>query len=409
MRHDRFGIITDRIPLYTRTDTLLDMPSSIQFGTEQFVAAIGSRAEGIPEHAAMIEGELIHLGVRNLKKWGVTEKATKQIITGIRGIPIRACMNPDPHACDYSSDNFANVGYATGAKVVDGWVVAEAAITDKAAAKKINDKTWMPFGKGSWSVAGFPSDPEPDFETSGLTNGFTPDAIALIIGNGKPAFEGSGFKLVAAAISNYRGNTMAETPEGGNEPVTYTQDALDAAVKTALEKQKTEFDTAGNQRTTEELAKQKLDYDAKIEKLTTEDRAAYDAKIAEMTPTIDVEKMIAAAVTQGQTDTIEAIEKDKLITEYGGMLTASILSSTVMTDGVIDQAKIDAKLAEVRGMKTAAISGMISDAKNIVAAAVPGQNSFNEMQIPGSPPGSEPEGVDQKALDAMGIPSIEFV
>ena len=381
------------------------MPAQIQFGTEQFTAAAG-KAEGIPDHAAMIEGQLIHLDIKNLKKWGVTSAATDQIIAGIRGIPIRACMNPDPHACDFASDNFANVGYATSAKVVDGWIVAEAAITDRIAAKKIHDKTWMPFGKGNWSVAGFPSDPTPDFETSGLTNGFTPDAIALIIGNGKPAFEGSGFDMVAAAITNHRGDDMETKNEGGTDPVTYTQDDLDAgiaeAVKAATEKQKTEFAADANKHTTEELAKAKIKYDAAIEKLSTDDKAAFDALIAETTPTADVEKMIAAAVTQGQADTLDAIEKDKLTTEYREMLTASVvLGAPYMTDGAIDPAKIEAKMVGVREMKVAAIAGIIDEAK-MVAAAVPGTSAFNTMSRPSTPPGASSEAAELAICDRMG-------
>jgi len=378
------------------------MPSnSIRFGTEPFTAATG-KVEGVPDHAAMIEGRLIHLGQKNLRGWGVTAAAKDQIIAGIGGMPIRACNNPDPHACDYSSDNFANVGYATGARVEDGWIVASAAITDRVAAQKIHDKTWLPFGKGAWSVTGYPSNPTADFETSGLTNGFAPASIALIIGNGKPAFEGSGFEMVAAAITDHRGddNMTDENNEGGTNPTTYDQDALDKAVKDALEKQKTEFDAADNKHTAEELAKQKIEYDAAIEKMTADDRAAFNAKITEMTPTVDVEKMIAAAVTQGQSDTIEAIARDKLATEYQELLTASIVGVPFRTDGAIDPAKIDAKMTEVRGMKSAAIAGMIGEAKRIVAAAVPG-SAFDNMTIPGQAPGQTDDDLlaDLNAMD----------
>lgn len=370
----------------------------IRFGTEPFTAAIG-RAEGIPDHAAMIEGRLIHLNTKNLKGWGVTEAAAKQIIAGISGIPIRACNNPDPHACDYGSDNFANVGYATNARIEDGWVIAGAAITDREAARKIDDKTWLPFGKGGWSVTGYPSNPTEDFETSGLTDAFAPASIALIIGSGKPAFEGSGFEMVAAAITNHQGDNMTEKPEGGGgDPVTYTQEQFDKAVETALEKQKTEFDAVSTKHTAEELAKQKIEHDATIEKLTTEDRAAFNAKIAEMTPTVDVEKMISAAVTQGQADTIEAIESNKLATVYQGLLTASIIGAPFHTDGVLDQTKVDAKMAEVRGMKSAAIAGMINEAKLLVAAATPAGSTFDRMEIPGQAPGSETQETQDMAV-----------
>ena len=376
--------------------------SVIQFGTEPFSTAASGTIEGVPAHAAMIEGRLIHLDTKNLKEWGVTAAATKQIIDGIKGIPIRACNSPDPHACDYTSDNFANVGYVTRARVEDGWIIAGAAITDRAAAQKINDKTWMPFGKGGWSVTGFLSDPTPDFEKSGLTNGFAPASIALIIGNGKPAFEGSGFDMVAAAITNHRGDDMAEKEnDGGGDPVTYDQAALDKAVEDALKKQKTESAAAGNKRTAEELAKQKIAHDTAIEKLTADDRATFNAKIAEMTPTADVEKMISAAVAQGQTDTMDAIEKENLLTEYRGLLTASIAGAPFMTDGAVDPAKIDAKIQSMGDLKTAAIGGIIDEAKLLVTAATP-KTGFDSMAIPGQPPGVDTqEASDMAVCDRM--------
>lgn len=99
--------------------------------------------------------------------------------------------------------------------------------------------------------------------------------------------------------------------------------------------------------------------------------------------------MIAAAVTQGQADTLEAIEKDKLTTEYKGMLTASVvLSAPYMTDGVLDQAKIDAKMTSMQEMKVAAISGLIDEAKTMTAAATPAQSAFDAMEVPGQAPGS---------------------
>jgi len=135
--------------------------------------------------------------------------------------------------------------------------------------------------------------------------------------------------------------------------------------------------------------------------MTADDRAAFNAKIAEMTPTVDVEKMIAAAVAQGQTDTIEAIARDKLATEYQELLTASIVGAPFRTDGAIDPAKIDAKMAEVRGMKSAAIAGMIGEAKRIVAAAPLG-SAFDNMTIPGQAPGTATqETTDMEVCDRM--------
>lgn len=373
----------------------------IQFGTEQFTAAISNRPDGVPDHAAMIEGRLIHLDTKNLKGWGVTAAAAKQILDAVKGVPVRACNSPDPHACDFSSDNFANVGYATHAHIENGWIVASAAITDREAAQKINDKTWMPFGSGGWSVTGFPSDPTPDFKTSGLTNGFAPASIALIIGNGTPAFEGSGFEMVAAAISNHRGdNNMTETIDGGGTPVTYTQEDLDAKIKDALAQQKTDDADAlqkaadaeiAKQReaSIEELAKQKADLEEKFGKLSGTEKAAYETKIAEMTSKDDMETILAAHGKKVQADTLDTLERQKLTTEYEGVVRGSpVAGAPFIQDGKFSQPLFDAEMQTIGGMQTAAIAGIVSKAK-MVAAAVPGQNSFNTMEVPGTPPGSE--------------------
>jgi len=390
---------------------------SIQFGAEQFVAAT-TRDVDIPDHAAMIEGKLIHLDVTNLKGWGIAASATEQIIDGIHGIPIRACNSIDPHACDYASDNASKVGYATRAWVEDDWIMAAAAITDRVAANKINDGTWLPFGRGDWSVTGFPTNHATDFEKTGLLAGFQPAAIALVMTTPttRPAYIGSGFDMVAAAIHDHRGDILTEnTPEGGgNDPVTYTQDDLDTKIKEALENQKTESEAEAKkladaelakQKTssTEELAKQKLEYDAALKKLSIDDRAAFDAKLAEMTPTADVEKMIGAAVLQGQVETLETIKKDKLVTEYGEMLAASVvLSAPYTTDNKIDPEKVDAKLSSMRDLKVAAIAGIVTEAKMMVAAATPAQSAFDAAQVSGTSPGTDTqEAQDRAAIDDL--------
>ena len=386
------------------------MPSPIQFGTQRFTAATGNRPEGVPDHAAMIEGPLIQLDTKNLKKWGVTGKATNQIIAGLTGRPIRACMNADPHACDFASDNFANVGYVTSAKVMDGWVVTEAAITDKAAAQKIDDETWMPFGEGGWSVTGFPSDPEPDFETSGLMNGFAPDAIALIIGNGKPAYEGSGFKRVAAAITNHGDDDM--TKEDGDSPKTYTQAELDAKVKEMLAKQKTddaaELKKAAdaeiakqNEASIAELTKQKAAHDAAIKKLSADEKAAYEAKIADMTSKDDLEATLKAQAVQIKKDIADTQERTKLITEYKDIVQKSpVAGAPFMHEGTFSDELFNAEVETLGGMLTAAIAGIVDKTK-MVAAAVPGTD-FNSLEYPSTPPGSVTTEADLLAdLDAM--------
>jgi len=398
-------------------------PNPVQFGTEQFVVS-ASVAEGVPDHAVLIEGRLMHLGVRNLAKWGVTADATSQIISGMPGIPIRACKSKDPHECDFTFDNSADVGYAVRSWVEGEWLMAAAAITDPTAVDKIKSGTWTPFGKGGWSVVGFPSKPVGDFAETGLASGFQPEAIALVLSpTARPAFVGSGFEMVAAAVnSNHRGDTMPEDDKqeggGGNDPVTYTQDELDTKVKDALETQKTESDTeakkiadaalAKNKADADDaLAKQKLEYDEAVAKMTDEERAAYDKKLEGMTPTEDVEKMVAAAVTaaaaQTKADTLDAIERQRLTGEYGKMVAASVvLGAPYMTDGKMDTDKLQGKLDSFEGMKVAAISSLIEESKLMVAASTPAQSAFDAANVPGTPPGSD----TQEAKDAAALSEL---
>lgn len=398
--------------LYKKTDDNWTeiKAAAIEFGTEQFMVA-ASRDAGIPDHAIQIKGRLIRLDKKNLAGWGVTAAAAGQIMAGIKGVPIRACSSQDPHKCDYDFDNRSHIGYGVRSWIEDGWICAAAAITDKDAAMKIEDGTWMPLGKGGWSVAGLPTKTGPDFEKTGLIAGYQPTGISLVFAPAIPAFEGSEFDMVVAAITNHRGINMAETPEGGGkDPVTYTQEQLDQKILDAtseldtklktLETEKADAAGAAKELSIDTIAKQKLEYDASLAKMTAEERASYDTKLAEMTPTVDVEKMIAAAVTKGQVDTLEAIEKARLTKEYGGLLTASVvLGAPYMTDNVVDPAKLSAKLAAVGEMKVAAITGLVDEAKMMVAAATPAQSAFDEMEVPGQPPGSgTQEAQDMAAL-----------
>lgn len=370
----------------------------VTFGTEPFVAAT-TLDQGIPDHAIQIEGRLIQVGHKNLAGWGVTNDATKQIMDGIAGVPIRACSSKDAHACDYAYDTKSHIGYGVKAWPEDGWIMAAAAITDRDAVKHIRDGTWTPLGAGGWSVAGLPTSQDPDFETTGLVSGYQPTGISLVFAPSTPAFVGSGFELVVAAVqnSNHRnGDNMTEESTGGTDPVVYTQEALDIKVKAALEAKAAEIEAAGQTNMAEELAKQKVAYDAQLEALSAEDKATYEAKLTEMTPTADVEKMIAAAVTQGKVDTLETIEKDRLTTEYRGLLTASVvLGAPYTTDGEIDSAKVDAKISAMQEMKVATINSMVEEGKLMVAASTPAQSAFNAATVSGQSPG----GVDQEAAE----------
>lgn len=397
--------------------------ATIQFGTEQFVAAT-TRAEGIPDHAIQIEGPLIHVGKKNLAGWGVTAAAVEQFIADLPGVPIRACPAQDPHACDYEFDNRSQVGYGVRAWLKGDWVYAAAAITDRDAVKKLEDGTWTPFGKGGWSVVGYPSKPVNDFRVSGLAAGFQPMGIALVqtTPTTRPAFVGSGFEMVAAAVNyNHQGGTMTETNKADGEPkspVTYTQAELDAklaeatsdldAKLAALETEKVDAAAVAEQHGVDALIDAKKEFDAKMEAMSAESKATYDTKIAEMTPTVNVEKMIAAAVTdastQTKTDLLDTIERQKLTGTYKELLTASkVLRAPYMEGEAIDAEKLDARLAEVGTMQVAAISELI-ERDRMVAAAAPGKSAFETMPVRSA---TNAASFNAKAR-ALGVTSVEF-
>lgn len=361
--------------------------ASIRFGTEKFVASFSDANNELPAHAIVIEGRLIHINTKNLANWGVVDSATEQIMAGIPGVPIRACKSLDPHQCDYEFDNKSHIGYGVKAWIDDGWIWASAAITDQEASSLISNGTWTPFGKGNWSVAGLPTEGD-HFESTGMLSGYQPTGISLVFAPSTPAFVGSGFDMVAAAITNHRGDNMTEENEaggGGTDPVMYSQEDLDAKVAEALETQKTQeaHDTAA------ELAKQQAVHDTKVSELSPEQKADFDNTLAQMTPTADVEMMIAAAAAKMKEDTLESIEKEKLAKEYGDLLVGSVvLGAPFKSFGQIDPAKLDAKLAAVRTMPVAAINAMIEEAKMQVAAASPAQSAFDESYVAGNPPGT---------------------
>lgn len=159
-------------------------------------------------------------------------------------------------------------------------MMAAAAITDKEAAQKIDNGTWTPFGKGGWSVVGLPTEKGIDFDIDGLVAGFQPMGIALVMTTPttKPAFEGSGYEMVAAAVQNYdhQGGNMGKdnSDGGGTNPATYTQaeldqkimdatSALDEKLKT-LETEKADATDAAQKLGIDAMAKQKLEYDASL-------------------------------------------------------------------------------------------------------------------------------------------------
>ena len=160
-----------------------------------------TRTEGIPDHAIEISGPLIDVGVTNKSGWGVTESAVAGILERGVGIPIRVCNDIDPHACDLANDNYSQVGYVTKMWLDDGWIHANAAITKQDAATNIDDGTWTPFGDGSWSAVGLIEEVADNFDEDGLISELMPSAIALFTPPSMPAFVGSKFEAVAAAVA----------------------------------------------------------------------------------------------------------------------------------------------------------------------------------------------------------------
>ncbi len=157
------------------------------------------RTEGIPEHAIEISGPLIEIGKKNLAEWGITEAAVDGIIGNGAGVPIRVCNDLDPHACDLANDNYSQVGYVTKMWLDDGWIHANAAITKPDAANNIGDGTWTPFGEGGWSVTGTVEE-NALIDDNGLISNLLPQSIALFTPPAKPAYTGSKFEVVAAAV-----------------------------------------------------------------------------------------------------------------------------------------------------------------------------------------------------------------
>ena len=158
------------------------------------------RTEDIPEHAIEISGPLIEIGKKNLAEWGITASAVDSIIERGVGIPIRICNDLDPHACDLTNDNYSQVGYTTRIWQDGNWLHASAAITKPEAANLISDGTWTPFGQGSWSATGTVEQVTADFENTGLLDQLMPQSIALFTPPAKPAYVGSRFEMVAAAV-----------------------------------------------------------------------------------------------------------------------------------------------------------------------------------------------------------------
>lgn len=341
------------------------------------VAATG-RTDGIPDHAIEIAGPLIEIGVKNLAEWGITDSAVAGILERGVGIPIRMCNNPNPHACDLANDNYSQVGYVTEMWRDGGWIHANAAITKQDAVDNISDGTWTPFSDGSWSAVGLVGGEASEFEEDGMVSQLSPQAIAIFTPPAIPAYVGSRFEMVAAAVTSASElkvimtelNIDPEAPgtqvPAADPPVvvappevtpptegapaepelgeTYTQEDLDIAIKTALETQKAE----------------------------------HDATIAKMTPNTDMQAMFASV----KSETIDEIKRTGLVDDYVATVTAStVLSAPYMVDGKIDPAKMTSRRDELMALKTASVEQAITDAKVMVAAIPAGKTQFDAAAV----------------------------
>ena len=341
------------------------------------VAATG-RTDRIPDHAIEIAGPLIEIGVKNLEEWGITDSAVAGILERGVGIPIRMCNDINPHACDFANDNYSQIGYVTGLWQDDGWINISAAITKPDAASNIRDGTWTPFGDGAWSAVGLLKTPADNFYETGMIDNLVPRAVAIFAPPTKPAYVGSKFEMVAAAVTAASElkvimtelNIDPEAPgtqvPAADPPVvvaptevtpptegapaepepdaTYTQEDLDIAIKTALETQK----------------------------------ADHDATIAQMTSNTDMQAMFASV----KTETIDEINRTKLVDDYVDTVTAStVLSAPYMVDGKIDPAKMTSRRDELMALKTASVEQAITDAKVMVAAIPAGKTAFNAAAV----------------------------
>ena len=454
----------------------------------------------VPDGGILISGRLVEVGIKNLAKWGITPDAVDGIIKNFPDIPIRNCNNINAHACDDMWDASEHIGYGVKAwRGTDGWIWASAAITDPSAAERIQDGTWTPHGAGQWSVVGIPTE-RGNFDKTGLLNGVIPTGVSMVFSPSVPAFVGSGYEMVAAAImengdmenkdeyvisaakwttasinglpdssfayiescygktsddKNMRhlpykdasgkidlahlraalsrvnqikmtcpadkGRTeaiisatrsklqammakakgtvgaaiimednMEDNKKDGKDLVMYTQEQLNAKIKEALDAKIAELKVTEAKQTTEVLAKQKLEFDKQMEAMTAEEKKAFEAKFAEMTPTENVEKMVAAAVIQAKEDTLDTIKRDNLISEYGAIIRKSpVVGAPFMKDKKFDQEIFDTEIAGFKDLPTSALIGIVNKAKMVAAAVTEatGKTDFDEMSVDGQPPG----------------------
>jgi len=353
----------------------------------EYVVA-GDSVEYIPEHAVQIDGRLLEIGVQNKNGWGLSAGGESDFISRSVGIPIRMCNSLDPHACDFTPDNYSNIGYVSKTYTEDGWIKASAIITKKEAADQIRDGTWLPFNKGNWSVA---ASPNGTMDDNGMIDNIIPTAISLIIPPASPAYGESGYDVVVAAISEKlqsTNNTIEETMTDKKEDV----DQKPPEVKSEGTEDTKEKIEQKPPKTKQEDTVQMYDQEAvdqKIADALETQKIEYDTQMAQMTPTSELEPMFAAAKTEAVETTLDQIKREKLAAEYIGLVTASsILSAPMMVDGKIDDTKLIAKIEHVKQLTASAITDMIDEAKLMVAALPAGQSMFDAAAVKSTAPGT---------------------
>lgn len=383
----------------------------INYTSNKFKVA-SERTEGIPEHAIEIQGDLIEIDTSNLNGWGVKSSAVDEIVENGIGIPVRICNSPDPHECDYNEDHLADIGYVTKMWQEGNWIKARAAITDKIAITKVVDGTWMPFDEGDWSVSGYPGN---DFDDDFLMYKYIPASIAFIMPPNKPAYEGSKFELVAAAVKKNR--LQLENDKQSKEEDIMTDDKTDIKpdypdkkdemhdAKDVKEEPKVEPKTDDKSTGDESTMYDQNEYDAKLAEALETQKIEFEAQMAQMTPNGDLESMFAAAKKDAVDTTLDEIKRDKLSTEYTEMLRASkILIAPFEIDGKVDETKLKAKTDGVRQLTASVIEGMINETKMMVAAMPAGSTAFDEASVPSKNADNE----FNAKISKLGATSIDF-
>ena len=386
----------------------------INYSSEKFAVA-SERTEGIPEHAVEIQGDLIEIDKRNLMKWGIKSSAVDRILAAGMNLPVRICNNKDPHACDYVHDHSSDVGYVTKIWQDGDWIKASAAITDREAAKKLNDGTWMRAGIGKWSVAGYPG---PDVNNDGMLSDFAPASISFVIPPNKPAYEGSKFEMVVGAVDenktklqsehdkNTIGDNMADND--GKDGKTEPKKEVEPKTEEPKTEPKTETTIKNEPSTTvkEEATMYSQDeFDKKLSESLEAQKLEYDTQMAQMTPNGDLESMLSAAKKETITETLDEIKRDKLATEYVEMVTASkVLSAPFMKEGKLDASGLATRGTEIKQLSASVIENMITDGKAMVAAMPAGNTAFDEANVPGKTIDAD----FNAKISKLGITGVDF-